>query len=246
MSENSQQANVLERDVQICTDKALLEGELIIPPGAEGVVIFAHGSGSSRYSLRNRYVARLLRTAGLGTLLFDLLTREEAAADAYAAHLRFDVDLLADRLVRTTEWLAAEISRPVVQSGGPLPSRFGYFGASTGCGAALRAAARLGDHIGAVVSRGGRPDLADAALPQVTAPTLLIVGGRDEPVIELNERAFERMRCKKGLHVIPGATHLFEEPGALDEVARLATEWFRDYLSAQPQVCTATGRRSGS
>ena len=194
-----------------------LEGNLIIPNGATGVVLFAHGSGSSRFSSRNRHVAEVLRTQGsLATLLIDLLTAEEELVDTRTAHLRFDIELLADRLVGTSEWLVRE--HPNL--------KIGLFGASTGGGAALVAAARVPDRIKAVVSRGGRPDLAGAALPHVKAPTLLIVGGDDTPVIRLNERALRLLRCDKQLVIVPGATHLFEEHGALEEVARLATDWF--------------------
>lgn len=186
-------------------------------------MVFAHGSGSSRYSPRNRAVAGALRAGGLATLLIDLLTAEEEAVDDETAHLRFDIDLLADRLVDATDWLgeAEETHR--------LP--VGYFGASTGGGAALVAAARRPNSVKAVVSRGGRPDLAGAALTRVRAPTLLIVGGADHVVLELNGEAFERLRCEKKLEVVSGATHLFEEPGALEEVARLAREWFLRHLA---------------
>ncbi|HEX6186529.1 MAG TPA: dienelactone hydrolase family protein [Pyrinomonadaceae bacterium] len=196
----------------------VLAGELIVPAKAAGVVLFAHGSGSSRHSPRNQFVARLIREAKVGTLLFDLLTAEEEAVDAHSGHLRFDIPFLARRLVGATEWLSAhEQTRNLA---------VGYFGASTGGGAALVAAAEIGERVGAVVSRGGRPDLAGAALPFVTAPTLLIVGGRDYPVIEMNREALAQLRCEKRLEIIPGATHLFEEPGTLEEVARLAADWF--------------------
>ena len=199
-----------------------LEGNLIIPPGANGVVLFAHGSGSSRFSARNRHVAGVLRKQGnLGTLLIDLLTAEEELVDTRTAHLRFDIDLLADRLVGTSDWLARERAE----------LNIGLFGASTGGGAALVAAARVPDRIKAVVSRGGRPDLAGGALPKVKAPTLLIVGGDDTPVIQMNQEAYDRMTAVKKLIIVPGASHLFEEPGTLEEVARLATDWFKKYLS---------------
>ena len=214
------------RDVRIASGAAALEGELIVPAGAQGLVLFAHGSGSSRHSPRNQFVARRIREAGVGTLLFDLLTREEEEADAYTRHLRFDIRLLARRLVDATEWLRRE---------GELGRlRVGYFGASTGGGAALAAAAELGSEVGAVVSRGGRPDLAGEALPRVVSPTLLIVGGLDEPVIRLNEEALARLLCEKELKIVPGATHLFEEPGALEEVARLAAGWFQKHLRPRP------------
>ena len=199
-----------------------LEGNLIIPPGANGVVLFAHGSGSSRFSARNHHVAGVLRKQGnLATLLIDLLTAEEELVDTRTAHLRFDIDLLADRLVGTSDWLARERAE----------LNIGLFGASTGGGAALVAAARVPDRIKAVVSRGGRPDLAGGALPKVKAPTLLIVGGDDTPVIQMNQEAYDRMTAVKKLIIVPGASHLFEEPGTLEEVARLATDWFKKYLS---------------
>ncbi|HYS55462.1 MAG TPA: dienelactone hydrolase family protein [Thermoanaerobaculia bacterium] len=198
-----------------------LEGNLIVPADATGIVLFAHGSGSSRFSSRNRYVAEALRKQGnLATLLLDLLTAEEELVDTRTAHLRFDIELLADRLVGASEWLARE--HPDLE--------IGLFGASTGGGAALVAAARVPDRIKAVVSRGGRPDLAGAALPRVKAPTLLIVGGHDLPVIQMNQEAYDRMTAVKKLIIVPGASHLFEEPGTLEEVARLATDWFKKYL----------------
>jgi dienelactone hydrolase len=186
-------------------------------------VLFAHGSGSSRMSSRNRYVAQELRRSDLGTLLMDLLTSEEEAVDARTAHLRFDIGLLAQRLGAATEWLRHD----------PRTSRLavGYFGASTGGGAALVASADRPAEVGAVVSRGGRPDLAGEALARVQAPTLLIVGGRDEPVIEMNREALARLRCEKRLEIVAGATHLFAEPGALEEVARLAAGWFVRHLA---------------
>jgi putative phosphoribosyl transferase len=199
-----------------------LEGELNIPPKALGLVIFAHGSGSSRHSPRNQYVARVLREAGLGTLLFDLLTAEEEAAEARTGALRFNIPLLAERLVGTTRWALDE--------GTPSDMRAGYFGSSTGAAAALVAAAELGETIGAVVSRGGRPDLAGDALERVTAPTLLVVGRDDTPVIPLNEQAYEQLRCEKALRLVPGASHLFEEPGTLEIVAQMASEWFANHL----------------
>jgi putative phosphoribosyl transferase len=210
------------REVRIPAGPASLEGELSIPAGASGVVLFAHGSGSSRHSSRNQYVARVIREADIGTLLFDLLTRDEEAVDLHTGHLRFDIGLLARRLVDATRWIAREAETRHL--------RVGYFGASTGGGAALVAAAELGAEIGAVVSRGGRPDLAGEALPRVQSPTLLIVGERDELVIQLNEEAYAQLRCEKQLRIVPRATHLFEERGALEEVARLATDWFRQHL----------------
>jgi len=214
-----------ERLVRVPAGQVELEGNLGIPAEARGVVLFAHGSGSGRHSPRNRFVAQALRDAGLATLLLDLLTAEEEAVDTYTLHLRFDIRLLAGRLVAATDWLAEE---PQTTS---LP--VGYFGASTGAGAALVAAARRPERVGAVVSRGGRPDLADEALPAVRAPTLLIVGGDDEVVIGLNEQALQQLGAPvKELVIVPGASHLFEEPGKLEEVARLAAHWFVRHLRA--------------
>jgi pimeloyl-ACP methyl ester carboxylesterase len=189
------------------------------------LVLFAHGSGSSRHSPRNQFVARALREAGSGTFLFDLLTQDEETEDAFAGHLRFDIPFLAERLEAATQWAS---SHPATQR---LP--MGYFGSSTGGAAALVAAATLGSAVGAIVSRGGRPDLAGDALQLVKAPTLLIVGERDEEVLRLNESAYGKLQCKKALAVVPRATHLFEEHGALEEVARLAAEWFRECLKAR-------------
>jgi dienelactone hydrolase len=221
---NVSEGGVRERSVQVAADRVTLEGDLGLPPGAQGVVLFAHGSGSSRHSPRNRFVARFLQQAGLGTLLLDLLTREEEALDARTGHLRFDVALLARRLVAAADWLRQQ---PDTAS---LP--IGYFGASTGGGAALLAAAEQPELVGAVVSRGGRPDLAGAALLRVRAPTLLVVGGDDTPVIALNRLALDRLPGIKELAIVPGASHLFEEPGTLDEVARLAAAWFGRHLPA--------------
>jgi putative phosphoribosyl transferase len=213
---------IWQRDIQIPSGTAKLHGTLQIPAGASGIVAFAHGSGSSRFSPRNQYVAGVLCDAGLGTLLFDLLTLEEETMDRQTRHLRFDIELLATRLVDAATWLThIDETRHL---------RVGYFGASTGGGAALVAAARLAHVIGAVVSRGGRPDLAGAALPHVVAPTLFIVGGRDATVIHLNEAAYGQLRCQKALELVPGATHLFEEPGALAHVAQLAAGWFLQHL----------------
>lgn len=204
--------------VRIPANSVTLEGILTLPQEAIGVVIFAHGSGSSRHSPRNNFVAEVLQGAGLGTLLFDLLTEEE---DKIYEN-RFDIALLTDRLKAATLWLKHQ---PQLKT-----HPIGYFGASTGTAAALEAAAELGKIIKAVVSRGGRPDLAKEALIRVWAPTLLIVGGNDEGVIELNKEAFELLKGEKELKIIPGASHLFEEPGTLEEVAKLAKEWFRRYL----------------
>lgn len=208
--------------VTIKTDTVALDGNLMIPEGATGIVLFAHGSGSSRHSPRNRYVAEELNTAGLATLLFDLLTSEEEVIDQRTRHLRFDIGLLADRLVKTTGWLQ---ELPETRS-----LNVGYFGASTGSAAALVAAAERPDPIKAIVSRGGRPDLAGSILTRLQVPTLLIVGGRDAPVLDLNRKAYQYLSGDKRLDVVPGATHLFEEPGALEQVATLATEWFQTYL----------------
>jgi dienelactone hydrolase len=203
---------------------SMLTGNLVVPEGASGVVLFAHGSGSSRLSPRNRAVARRLSERGLATLLIDLLTPEEERVDIETAHLRFDIKLLADRLAGAKEWLAKQ---PATRD-----LRIGYFGASTGAAAALVAAALHPKSIGAVVSRGGRPDLAGDLLPRVQAPTLLIVGGDDVPVIAMNRDAFAQLTCRKKLEIVPGATHLFEEPGALVTVARLAGDWLVEHLAA--------------
>jgi putative phosphoribosyl transferase len=218
-----------ERLVRVAAGPVTLEGNLSLPEGARGVVLFAHGSGSSRHSPRNRYVARLLNEAKLATLLIDLLTSDEEATDLRTAHLRFDIGLLAERLVSATDWLT--------QHPDTRHLRVGYFGASTGAGAALVAAAERPHVVGAVVSRGGRPDLAGPALARVQAPTLLIVGGNDVQVIELNRAALAQLHCEKQLVIVPGATHLFEEPGALDEVARLACAWFtHHFMSAEARA----------
>ncbi len=213
-----------EQVVQVTAGRVTLEGNLGVPKKARGVVLFAHGSGSSRHSSRNRFVAQVLRQAGLATLLIDLLTADEEAVDVRTAHLRFDIAMLAERLVGATDWL----TRNPETASAPV----GYFGASTGGGAALVAAAQRPDVVAAVVSRGGRPDLAGAALPRVQAPTLLLVGGEDTPVIGLNRQALDQLgSAEKQLVIVPGATHLFEEPGALEEVARLAAAWFIRHLN---------------
>ena len=214
-----------ERVIRVAAGAVTLEGNLSLPKGADGIVLFAHGSGSSRHSPRNRYVAWLLNDANLATLLVDLLTSEEEAIDLTTAHLRFDIGLLAGRLIGVTDWLTEHPDTRHL--------RIGYFGASTGAAAALMAAAERADVVGAVVSRGGRPDLAGPALTRVKAPTLLIVGGNDFPVIDLNRAALAQLHCEKQLVIVPGATHLFEEPGALDQVAQLAREWFKRYLLTQ-------------
>jgi len=213
-----------EQLVHIPLQSVVLEGTLGIPAGAQGIVLFAHGSGSSRHSPRNHYVAQVLRSNGLGTLLVDLLT--EAEDRVYEN--RFDIDLLAKRLMAVTDWLHNQTQTQDLV--------IGYFGASTGAAAALKAAAGAAVTVGAVVSRGGRPDLAGADLVRVQAPTLLIVGGEDHGVIELNQQAYNSLWSDKKLVIIPGATHLFEEPGALAEVARLAANWFVEYLSKKTAV----------
>jgi len=220
MSSFAKPADKNEGVVRIDAGGATLEGNLIVPEGARGVVVFAHGSGSSRFSSRNRFVAGALREGGLGTLLIDLLTRDEERIDAYTAQLRFDIGMLARRVGGAVRWLRRTKPQHAI----------GLFGASTGGGAALVAAADAPDDIAAVVSRGGRPALADTALPRVKAPTLLIVGGDDDVVIELNRQAHDRMQCERRLEIVPGASHLFEEPGTLERVAELAREWFIGYL----------------
>ena len=224
-----------EQPVQIPVGSMSLSGDLNIPDGAQGVVLFAHGSGSGRHSPRNRYVAKVLQEAGLSTLLFDLLTEDEELIDDQTRHLRFDIGLLADRLVIATDWL---LHRFDASNSDYIPS-IGYFGASTGAAAALIAAAKRADIVKAVVSRGGRPDLAgDEYLNQVRAPTLLLVGGNDEPVIGLNQEAYDKLKPlkeedEKRLTIVPGATHLFEEPGRLEQLAQLASGWFACFLKHQ-------------
>jgi putative phosphoribosyl transferase len=209
----------METEVRIPAGTATIEGNLRVPTDARGIVLFVHGSGSSRHSPRNRLVAQTLNDAGLATLLFDLLTPEEEAMDP---RLRFDIGLLAIRLGFATDGVSQEDATRNL--------RIGYFGASTGGGAAMLTAAERPESVSAIVSRGGRPDLAGAALPAVRAPTLLIVGDADDAVIEMNREAMARMRCEVKLELVPGATHLFEEPGALEQVAHLASEWFRRHL----------------
>ena len=213
--------------VHVTAGKATLEGTLDIPQGASGIVLFAHGSGSSRHSPRNRYVAQALGAGGLATLLIDLLTAEEEQVDRVTAHLRFDIALLARRLIGATDWL---LQYPETER-----LRVGYFGASTGAAAALVAAAERPDVVSAIVSRGGRPDLAGPALVRVRAPTLLIVGGLDYPVIAMNRDAMAQLSVEKQLVIVPGATHLFEEPGTLEQVADLARGWFVRNLAASTQ-----------
>lgn len=211
-----------EHLVLVRANNVQLEGNLTVPDHATGIVLFAHGSGSSRHSPRNRYVAGVLQNSGLATLLIDLLTSEEEKIDLHTRHLRFNISLLASRLVGVTDWLMQNLQTQDLA--------IGYFGASTGAGAALVAAAERPNHIKAVVSRGGRPDLAGAVLTSVIAPTLLIVGGYDTPVIEMNQTALNQLPGEKHLEIVPRATHLFEEPGALERVAKLASEWFNRYL----------------
>src|SRR6266446_7489955 len=212
-------------EVHIPAGRATLAGNLNIPVNATALVLFAHGSGSSRYSPRNQFVARTLNDAGLATLLFDLLTPDEEAIDMRTREHRFNIGMLAERLVHATRWAKQqEETRDL---------RVGYFGSSTGGGAALVAAAELSQDVGAVVSRGGRPDLAGDALPNVQAPTLLIVGGNDDVVIELNEMARDQMRCEVKLEIVSGAMHLFEEPGALGKVAELTSTWFVNHIGAE-------------
>lgn len=209
--------------VTIPVESVRLEGDLSIPTAAGGAVLFAHGSGSSRRSPRNRYVADLLNESGLATLLMDLLTADEQQVDMQTTQLRFNIPFLANRLVKITQWLA---QKPEVAG-----LKIGYFGASTGAGAALMAATELPDQVHAVVSRGGRPDLAGQALTHVKAPTLLIVGGADPVVLDLNQKALGLLHCERALKVVPGASHLFEAPGELKKVAELACDWFLEKLS---------------
>jgi putative phosphoribosyl transferase len=210
--------DVFKAEAKIPAGNVVLAGELTLPKAAKSIVLFVHGSGSSRHSSRNLYVASVLNNAGIGTLLFDLLTDDEEGVDQYTRHLRFDIGLLAQRLIHATHWVQAN---PHARG-----LKIGYFGASTGAAAALVAAAALGNQISAIISRGGRPDLAGDILPQVKSPTLLIVGGFDETVIELNRQAFELLQCEKTLKIIPAASHLFEETGKLEEVAMIASDWF--------------------
>lgn len=211
------------KEIFIPLKEVKLEGELNLPPDASSLVLFAHGSGSSSHSPRNQLVARTLRRdRKIGTLLFDLLTAEEERAEAYTRHLRFNIPLLAERLIAVTRWALDKVTTRDLN--------VGYFGSSTGAAAALVAAADLGSAVGAIVSRGGRPDLAGDSLAHVTAPTLLIVGGNDKPVISLNEEAYYLLHCERALRIVPGASHLFEESGTLEKVADMAAEWFDGHL----------------
>lgn len=214
---------IQDQEVRIPVGNVQLEGNLTLPEGAKGIVLFAHGSGSSRFSPRNRFVADALNETALGTLLIDLLNRQEEAVDTMTAELRFDIPFLAERLTRVIDWLKQQ---PETRD-----LAIGLFGASTGGGAALMAAVDRPDDVLAVVSRGGRPDLAGPVLPRVKSPTLLIVGGEDPLVIDLNRQAFDQLKGEKRLWIVPGATHLFEEPGTLEQVAGLAAQWFAEHLS---------------
>jgi dienelactone hydrolase len=211
-------------EVQIPIDELTLTGNLSMPEEGKGIVVFAHGSGSSRNSPRNKYVGQILQEAGYATLLFDLLTPQEDQDN----EMRFDINLLTDRLMKTTYWLKSDSAAADLN--------IGYFGASTGAAAALRAAAELGDIVGAIVSRGGRPDLAGTILQEVRTPTLFIVGGLDQEVIALNEQAYAMLRTEKEIHIIEGASHLFEEQGKLREVASLAVKWFEKYLITETRT----------
>lgn len=215
-------SEIQQHEVSVEIGKISLPGNLNIPQGAQGIVVFAHGSGSSRFSPRNNFVAETLNEGGLATLLFDLLTADEEEVDLRTRELRFDIGLLAERLIGAVNWVKQQANT------GDL--NIGLFGSSTGAAAALVAAAQRTDTVAAVVSRGGRPDLAGDALPQVRAPTLLIVGGNDTLVIEMNREAAGSLQVEHRIEIVPGATHLFEEPGKLEEVARLARDWFKHYL----------------
>ena len=223
MNATSIAENGFVSEVGIPVGDSGLIGDLIVPAGAHGLVVFAHGSGSSRQSPRNQFVAQVIRNAGVGTLLLDLRTLREEQDERWTRHLRFNVELLAERLVGTTAWINAN------EETSHLP--IGYFGSSTGAAASLVAAARLGERVGAVVSRGGRPDLAGAFLSQVRSPTLLIVGGLDYQVIGLHQQPFDELQCEKEMVIVPNATHLFEEPETLEQVASLAADWFQKHLA---------------
>ena len=222
---DSSMPRLKEEAVHIHVDSTVIEGDLVITEGSEGIVLFAHGSGSSRHSPRNRFVAQKLQEGSLSTLLADLLTREEEEIDMKTGRLRFDIDLLADRVVGAIDWLKRQDQTREL--------KVGCFGSSTGAAAALIAAQKRKEHVEAVVSRGGRPDLSSAILPEVKAPTLLIVGGNDVAVLKMNEDALSRLRAERKLEIIPGATHLFKEPGALESVAQAARGWFQRFLSGQ-------------
>lgn len=221
---NAMLSNHQESEISVKVNSSALKGNLVVPNQAQGVVLFAHGSGSSRFSPRNRHVAQTLQQSGLATLLIDLLTTGEEKKDRHTKQFRFNIGLLAERLVDTTKWLK---ENPTTKN-----LKIGYFGASTGSAAALLAAVDYPEAVSAIVSRGGRPDLVGSALTRVKAPTLLIVGGDDFPTVEMNQKAFSHLWSKKEIVIIPEATHLFEEAGALDEVARLASQWFHRYLDS--------------
>lgn len=214
-----------EFSIRMQLEDVLLDGDVVVPTGADGIVMFVHGSGSSRHSSRNRFVAEQLQLGGMGTLLFDLLTEEEEAIDLRTGEMRFDIPLLAQRTMEATDWLSLQSFASGLS--------IGYFGASTGAAAALIAASQRTELVKAVVSRGGRPDLASSALTKVIAPTLLIVGGHDDIVIDLNEQAFAQLNTEKRLVIVPGASHLFEEAGTLEHVAALATDWFATHLTSR-------------
>lgn len=221
--------NIINLEVDIPIDKeTTIAANLSIPEGAEAIVVFAHGSGSSRFSSRNRHVARMFQNRGLATILIDLLTPEEESIDTTTHHLRFDIKLLKDRVIGATKWLDI-----IPRTKG---MKIGFFGASTGAAAALAAAAQIPDRVIAVVSRGGRPDLAENALEQVKAPTLLIVGGNDSVVIDLNRSAMEKLKCEKDLVIVPGAGHLFEQPGKLERAAEFAGQWFEHHLLGKEMI----------
>lgn len=223
------QIKILEKEIEVQISALVnIKGTLTIPSSAEAIVLFAHGSGSSRFSTRNRYVAEILNNANIAALLIDLLIKEEEEIDLRTAEYRFDIDLLTSRVVYATNWLR--------KNEDTKKFNIGYFGASTGAAAALAAAAKLGSFIGAVVSRGGRTDLADTYLPQVTAPTLFIAGENDPVIIDINQRSITKLSAEKKLEIVPGASHLFEEPGALEKVAAIASEWFSRYLIGQKEL----------
>ena len=229
---------IVERSVTIPAKGVTLQGDLNVPARANGIVLFAHGSGSSRHSPRNRYVARVINSYGLGTLLFDLLTADEEEAERFTRHLRFDIGMLSGRLTAAARWIeGCEDTKSL---------RIGFFGASTGGGAALVSAAEIGKSIGAVVSRGGRPDLAADTLAKVASPVLLIVGERDDRVITLNEQAFDQLNCEKELKIVPGATHLFVEPGTLEQAARLAAVWLSKHLAVSARTAGHGGDSAGA
>jgi pimeloyl-ACP methyl ester carboxylesterase len=222
MHDLSKKLKSSEHVLSIEIEGVILEGNLILPENAEGLIVFVHGSGSSRHSPRNQYVANFLNQSKFGTFLFDLLTEEEEILDIHTGSLRFDIELLTERVIGVTKWLSMNKKTSDLS--------IGYFGASTGGAAALRAAARIPELVEAVVSRGGRPDLAGPEISYVNAPTLLIVGGDDPAVIKLNQQALKLLPCKKNLEIIVGASHLFEEPGALERVAVLAADWFCEHI----------------